>query len=91
LVDDVDDPGAAAPGAEQSEDETIVRVTVERLSVVVGRPAEVVEAAVRDELGQRRAKARIQTFVPIFAERAARRRLADDEGGGEPADGDEPG
>jgi hypothetical protein len=38
---------------------------------------------VRDELEHRRASARIQTFVPIFAERAARRRLAED--------GDEPG
>jgi hypothetical protein len=44
----------------------------------------VVEAAVRDELERWRASARIQTFVPIFAERAARRRLVSD-------DGDEPG
>jgi len=51
--------------------------------VSVGRPAEVVEATVRDELQHWRASARIQTFVPIFAERAARRRLAED--------GDEPG
>jgi hypothetical protein len=60
-----------------------VRVTVEKLTMSIGRPADVVEAAVRDELEHRRASARIQMFVPIFAERAARRRLAED--------GDEPG
>ena len=71
-----DDPGEQAPGPEHQEDDVIVRITVERLTVSVGKPADEVEAAVRDELGWRRAKARIQTFVPIFAERAARRRLA---------------
>lgn len=50
---------------------------MERLVVLVGQPADVVETTVRDELQQRRASARIQTFVPIFAERAARSRLAD--------------
>jgi hypothetical protein len=40
-----------------------VRVTVERQVVSVGRPAEVVEAAVRGELGHRRVPAEIQTFV----------------------------
>jgi hypothetical protein len=60
-----------------------VRVTVEKLTMSIGRPADVVEAAVRDELEHRRASARIQMFVPIFVERAARRRLAED--------GDEPG
>ena len=75
-------PSAVAPGPEHENDDLVVRITVERLTVSVGRPAEDVEAAVRHELGQRRASARIQTFVPIFAERAARRRLADD--GAEP-------
>jgi hypothetical protein len=61
----------------------VVCIVVERLTVSVGRPAEVVEAGgVRHELEQRRASARIQTFVPIFAERAAHHRLAED--------GDEP-
>jgi hypothetical protein len=78
------DPDATAPRTEHPEDDMIVRITVERLTVTVGRPAEIVEATVRDELQQRRTSARIQTFVPIFAERAARRRLKD--GGG-----DEPG
>jgi hypothetical protein len=36
--------------------------------------ADVVETAVRDELRQRRASARVQTSVPILAERAARSR-----------------
>jgi len=78
----VSDP-AAVPRTEKHDDEVVVRIAVERLTVSVGRPAEVVEATVRDELAQRRASARIQTFVPIFAERAARRRLV--------SDGDEPG
>jgi hypothetical protein len=39
--------------------------------------ADVVETAVRDELRQRRASARVQTSVPILAERAARSRLQD--------------
>ena len=56
------------------DDEVIVRVA--RLLVIVDQPAEVVDAAVRAELEQRRASARIQAFVPIFAERDARRRLA---------------
>jgi hypothetical protein len=58
------------------DDETIVRILVARLLVEVDQPAEVVEATVRVELEQRRASARIQTFVPVFAERDARRRLA---------------
>jgi hypothetical protein len=57
-------------------DEVIVRIVVERLVVTVDQPAEVVEATVRAELEQRRMSARVQAFVPIFAERAARRRLA---------------
>lgn len=73
---------AAPPRTEKHEDDVVVRIVVERLTVSVGRPAELVEATVRHELEQRRASARIQTFVPIFAERAARRRLAED--------GDEP-
>jgi hypothetical protein len=80
----VSDPAAVARRTEKHEDEVVVRIVVERLTVTVAQPAEVVEAAVRDELERRRASARIQTFVPIFAERAARRRLVSD-------DGDEPG
>jgi hypothetical protein len=58
-------------------DEVVVRATVSRLSLIVGHPPElVVEAVVRDELVRRRATARIQAFVPILTERAARRRLA---------------
>jgi len=56
-------------------DEVVVRATVSRLLVIVGQPPEIVEAVVRDELARRRASARIQTFVPILTERAARRRL----------------
>jgi hypothetical protein len=57
--------------------EVVVRATASRLSLIVGHPPEVVvEAVVRDELVQRRATARIQAFVPILTERAARRRLA---------------
>jgi len=39
---------------EHPEDEMIVRMATERLTVSVGRPAEIVEATVRDELQQRR-------------------------------------
>jgi transcriptional regulator of nitric oxide reductase len=78
----VNERGAVPPAAEHDHDDLVVRVTVKRLTVSVGQAADVVEAAVRDELEQRRASARIQTFVPIFAERAARRRLARD--GSEP-------
>jgi len=85
LDEDVSDPAAEAPRTDKREDDVVVRIVVERLTVSMGRPADVVEAAVRDELAQRRASAKIQTFVPIFAERAARRRLASDN------DGDEPG
>jgi hypothetical protein len=74
------DPGAAPPPPEHPEDEVIVRIATERLTVSMGRPAEIVEATMRDELQQRRTSARIQTFVPIFAERAARRRLKRDRG-----------
>ena len=74
------DPAAATPRTEKHADDVVVRIAVERLTVTVGRPADVVEATVRDELAQRRATARIQTFVPIFAERAARRRLVSEDG-----------
>jgi hypothetical protein len=66
---------AAVPTTDSNGDEVLVRLTVERLTIQVGHPADVVEATVRDELHQRRASARIQTFVPILAERAARLRL----------------
>jgi hypothetical protein len=62
-------------GAHEDHDEVVVRATVSRLVVTVDAPAEIVESVVRGELGRRRAKARIQTFVPILTERAARHRL----------------
>jgi hypothetical protein len=62
-------------GADEDHDEVVVRATVSRLVVTVDAPAEIVESVVRDELGRRRASARIQTFVPILTERAARHRL----------------
>ena len=58
------------------DDDVLVRVTSERLVKSLDKPANLVEEAVRDELARRRESARIQTFVPIFAERAARHRLA---------------
>jgi hypothetical protein len=61
--------------AHEDHDEVVVRATVSRLVVTVDAPAEIVESVVRGELGRRRAKARIQTFVPILTERAARHRL----------------
>ena len=72
--------GAAANGHATTigarDDDTIVRLTSQRLVESVHQPADIVEAAVRDELAKWRGTARIQTFVPIFAERAVRRRLA---------------
>jgi hypothetical protein len=53
----------------------VVHATVSRLSLLVSQPPEVIEVVVRDELQRRRASARIQAFVPILTERAARRRL----------------
>ena len=59
------------------EDEVVVRATVSRLVVTITAPVELVESVVRDELERRRASARIQKFVPVLTERAARRRLKD--------------
>jgi len=59
------------------EDEVVVRATVSRLVVTITAPVELVESVVRDELERRRGSARIQKFVPILTERAARRRLKD--------------
>ena len=59
-----------------SDDDSIVRVTTDRLIARLHQPRDAVEATVRDELERRRADSRIQTFVPIFVERAARERLA---------------
>ena len=70
---DTTDPPAGA----DEQDEVLVRATVSRLVVTIGGPVEVVEPVVRDELERRRASARIQVFVPILTERAARRRLKD--------------
>jgi hypothetical protein len=64
-------------GADENHDEVVVRATVSRLVVTIKAPPEIVESVVRDELARRRASARIQTFVPILTERAARRRLRD--------------
>jgi hypothetical protein len=52
-----------------------VRRTTDRLAKSLDMPRAVVERTVRSEL-ERRLGSRIQTFVPIFAERAARVRLA---------------
>ena len=52
-----------------------MRATVSRLVVTITAPVEIVESVVRDELERRRGAARIQAFVPILTERAARRRL----------------
>jgi hypothetical protein len=68
------DSGETLPGLQ--DDDALIRVTSERLTGTVGKPLEIIEDAVRDELARRRKSARIQTFVPIFAERAARIRLA---------------
>jgi hypothetical protein len=64
-------------GAEEDPDEVLVFATVKRLVIITKLPVEVVESVVRDELGRRRASSRIQTFVPVLTERAARRRLRD--------------
>src|SRR5262245_414400 len=64
-----------APDKSDDQDEVIVCATVNRLVVTTRAPAELVESVVRDELGRGRGSARIQTFVPILTERAARRRL----------------
>jgi len=53
-------------GESDDQDEVIVRATVGRLVITTKAPAELVDSVVRDE-----------TFVPIFTERAARRRLKD--------------
>jgi len=64
-------------GADDDHDDVVVRATVSRLVVTIEAPVEIVESVVRDELARRRASARIQAFVPILTERAARRRLRD--------------
>jgi hypothetical protein len=64
-------------GADEDQDEVVVRATVSRLVVTIKAPVEIVESVVRDELERRRSSARIQMFVPILTERAARRRLRD--------------
>ena len=61
--------------ADDDQDEAIVHATVSRLVVTITAPVEIVESVVRDELERRRGAARIQAFVPILTERAARRRL----------------
>jgi hypothetical protein len=62
--------------ARASRDDVIIAIAAERLTTATHRPADEVEATVRDELTKWRSTARIQTFVPIFAERSARDRLA---------------
>jgi hypothetical protein len=66
--------GERLPGIR--DDDALIRVTSERLTGKFDKPPEIIEDAVRDELARWRESARIQTFVPIFAERSARRRLA---------------
>lgn len=61
---------------DQHPDDVVIRLASERLLESVDQPVEVVEETVRDELARWRATARIQTFVPILAERAVRKRLA---------------
>ena len=63
--------------ADEHGDDVVVRATVNRLVITTKAPVEIVESIVRDELERRRASARIQAFVPILTERAARRRLRD--------------
>ena len=65
----------AARPANITRDEAMVRDIAARLAVLLGRPQADVEQTVRDELAKWRT-ARIQTFVPIVAERAARQRLS---------------
>jgi hypothetical protein len=62
--------------ARANRDDVIIAIASERLTNATHKPADEVEAAVRDELTRWRSSARIQTFVPIFAERSARQRLA---------------
>jgi len=73
------DEMAEAPAHDEAPvhdgDELVVRVTVSQLSLSVSQPPDVIEAVVREELQRRRKSARIQAFVPILTERAARRRL----------------
>ncbi len=68
--------GSIETMAREQDDEVLVRVTSERLIDKLGKAPDVVAATVREELERHRGSARIQTFVPIFAERAARQRLA---------------
>ena len=76
MTDATDEPaGADEDNGKEDPDEVVVRATVRRLVVTTKAPVELVESVVRDELAQRRASARIQVFVPILTERAARRRL----------------
>ena len=67
----------APAGGDEDHDEVIVRGTVSWLVITTKAPVEIVESVVRDESERRRASARIQSFVPILTERAARRRLKD--------------
>jgi hypothetical protein len=66
----------AEPMRSERDDEKLVRLTSARVAEAVHQPADIVEAAVRDAFARWRSTARIQTFVPIFAERTARDRLA---------------
>jgi hypothetical protein len=73
MADETDVPA----GGDEDQDEVVVRATVSRLVVTIKAPVEIVESVVRAELERRRGSARIQTYVPILTERAARRRLRD--------------
>ena len=72
----IEERGRVGDSPDQHPDDVVIRLASERLLESVDQPVEVVEETVRDELARWRATARIQTFVPILAERAVRKRLA---------------
>jgi hypothetical protein len=65
----------ALPDKGSRSDDEVERIIVDRVAAHVGKSSEAVAEVVRDELSKRRGEARIQTFVPILVERAARARL----------------
>ena len=55
-------------GADEDQDEVVVRATVSRLVLTIKEPVEIVESDVRNELERRRASAPIETVVPILTD-----------------------
>ena len=55
---------AAGQPVNASDDDSIVRLTTDRLIATLHQPRDTVEAAVRGELERRRADSRNQTYVP---------------------------